>query len=191
MSGDETDEGLEPGGSAEGPSEDESDATVVSPRGEDERTVVVPREEPDATVLAARRDPEATIVAPGTGTGRRDRGARRGRGAIADPAPPVSDPTAVHSGRAAAPWTTRVYGARELPAASASEASSVLADDEVLQTLGEPPTEAASGEPLNRKQLPSLARRFRRRRVATLVWYAVAVVTAAVGLPIIARLAFG
>jgi len=171
------------------------DATVVRAADvPDDATFVRPHVVEDATTVVRPHVDDETVVHPRdtgaerapSGWERVPSGAERAGALRGDPAPPIAEP--VPSQRpSSAPLRrgpARVYGAR------AVNASAAVQPDEVLRRIGPAPA-AEPRYAAERPPLPSLARRFRRERAVTLICYAGAVVLAAAGLTVIARIAFG
>ncbi len=103
-----------------------------------------------------------------------------------------ADPSRDPSGGSPGPESVRglppvVYGARS-PLSGAVPGGM----DAVQRRIGPPPSGPWSPPPAAvRPPMPSLARRFRRRRALTLAGYAAAVLVSVVGLIIVGTLAFG
>ena len=140
-----------------------ADATIVVPRATvpDDATVVVPRVAvpDDATVVVPRRP------APDVGP-------------VADPEPQSVLPSAQSLP------ASRVYAARS------AERQSILGSAAVGEHIGQPPEETYRADAAARRQhLPSVARRSKRRRVLTLVGYAVTLVISVAGLATVINLA--
>lgn len=140
-----------------------ADATIVVPRATvpDDATVVVPRVAvpDDATVVVPRRP------APDVGP-------------VADPEPQSVLPSAQSLP------ASRVYAARS------AERQSILGSAAVGEHIGQPPEETYRADAAAlRQHLPSVARRSKRRRVLTLVGYAVTLVISVAGLATVINLA--
>lgn len=177
------------------------DLTVnAAARPSADRAVERPGETEDATVVAAREEP-ARSPSPGaraavssplaeymrtaskTGAGATGLDPERRIAEVPDRMPWEAEPRAEAGLR---PGLPVVYGPR-----AGEDPETWPIDDEIRLRLGSPP--GSSPVPLRegREELPSLARRERRRRAFTLAGYGVAVVVAALGLWAIARLALG
>ena len=140
-----------------------ADATIVVPRATvpDDATVVVPRVAvpDDATVVVPRRP------APDVGP-------------VADPEPQSVLPSAQSLP------ASRVYAARS------AERQSILGSAAVGEHIGQPPEETYRADAAAlRQHLPSVARRSKRKRVLTLVGYAVTLVISVAGLATVINLA--
>ena len=185
-----------------------ADRTIVAPRRADDETVFAPRRAVDETVVATRNEPGGEgaepetdpVPAPVPESDRVERplAASRPDGRAADrrgldparpipPSPGTSPWEALPAGERGVTRGLPVsYGARPRTAAGA-----VHGPDEVQRRVGPAP----QGEPRavrdDRDALPSLARRDRRRRRATLVLYAATALLSLLGLWGVAALAFG
>lgn len=182
-----------------------ADATVAVARGgvPEDATVVVPQlidvvGEPVAGEPATGGDRSAGgdpgPGAPGTGVGdssapgapEPERPAEPWAGIVVDRRrrAAVPEPRGAQKAPASLGQLPRVYGPRPVVEALPGGA------DEVLRRIG-PPPEGVQAPATPRPALPSLRRRERRARIATLAGYAVAVAVAVTGLIVIARVAFG
>lgn len=164
-------------------------AAPTQPAAVEDATVVVPRRRarpepvaPEATVVVARPRPEAqaaeaTVVArPSAGTSEERQGIS-GSGFSSGPGEIIETEAPGHGSPARA-----VYGARPVGGASVST---------VAEGASQLPEVFGAQQPLaERSGLPSLARRFKRRRLGTLFGYAGALLVSVAGLIVIARLAF-
>ena len=146
-----------------------ADATIVVPRA----TVVVPRRErreSAPSLTAPQTTGDETIVVP--------RRPAPDVGPVADPEPQSVLPSAQSLP------ASRVYAARS------AERQSILGSAAVGEHIGQPPEETYRADAaFLRQDLPSVARRSKRRRVLTLVGYAVTLVISVAGLATVINLA--
>ena len=165
-----------------------ADATIVVPRATvpDDATVVVPRVAvpDDATVVVPRRERRESapsLTAPQTTGDETIVVPRRPApdvGPVADPEPQSVLPSAQSLP------ASRVYAARS------AERQSILGSAAVGEHIGQPPEETYRADAaFLRQDLPSVARRSKRRRVLTLVGYAVTLVISVAGLATVINLA--
>ena len=164
------------------------DETVVVPRAvvPDDATVVVPRVAvPEEAVPAEVPVADATIVVP--------------RATVPDDATVVvprvavpDDATVVvprRERRESAPSLTAPQTTGD-DAARSAERQSILGSAAVGEHIGQPPEETYRADAaFLRQDLPSVARRSKRRRVLTLVGYAVTLVISVAGLATVINLA--
>ena len=196
-----------------------SDETVIADRAAQhvsDETIMADRATPqvsDETVMADRAEPSAAPgVSPSVSQSSASSTSQSFSGSVA---PPVEEPPTGSSSRgprrvrhdaldpmrriAPAPWQSEVTsepGVRPgLPVTYGPRYDSIdglPADiDEVTRSIGPPPLPLAPPAPVDRSDLPSLAKRARRRNIVTLSSYAGAVVLCIGGLYAVWQLAFG
>lgn len=183
----------------------ESELTVVvparQPAVDEEATIVVakPVVDPAATEPvvqpAAEVDSDATVVRPrtpqATAAGAEQPG--EGRGIPRETGrlllPPAPLPEQLPRDLASLGHLPQVYGARQAREALGPLATPA-AQDTVEQQHGPAPAAAYEEPTAPRPALPSLVKRYRKERTVTLAAYAGAIVVSAVGLIVIARIAF-
>lgn len=190
--------------------EDADDATRVAPRGrtEDETedsvgrsgstlgsfsgssgssgsvAPPVPEPEYDSARLPRSREQERLDPARRVGHAPGVRGGGHARGLEISGYPEADEPWAPPAGASS---LSTVYGAR-----SSAPPAAPLTTDAVQRSIGPPPPEpAAPPEVVERPSMPSLERRARRQNLVTLAVFAATVAVSAVGLWLVARIAFG
>lgn len=153
-------------------------ARRAAPPPDVESTVVRPRQDPDATIVTGRPEPEPA-PAPKRRRRREREPALTRTARTAPPAPPAPQHTD-------APWSRIAYGARSVPTTRSGGGP-----DAIQAAIGPPPQTGVQPPVPPRPQMPRLAKRFARARVVVLASYGAAILVSAIGLWVVARIAFG